>query len=118
MMQYESQGLGAQCPAGLSLEPVTTKWCLLSSWMMPEHCNPRSPPVLRVALPCWAKGLHHHLDMQSIAHLSLASGGNDNSSGGALPLSLLAPSLMVLPPEHSKPITAECCTACLFATPA
>lgn len=54
---------------------------------------------------------------QSIAHMSLASGGNDNSSGAALPRVLVASGAS---PPQSIPIPSQqnVALACLFAIPA
>ena len=67
MIQYESQGPGAHCPTGLSLEPVTT----IGSIFTREVSESLESISAELTLPCWVEGIHHHLDMQSIAHLNL-----------------------------------------------
>ena len=67
---------------------------------------------VEATLPCRAEGPRHHLDMPIHGPPKPStSGGNENSSGGPLPLSLLAPATEGVA-THSipKPITAECCT--------
>lgn len=94
MIQYESQGPGAHCPAGCSLEPVTTNsftLCQCFERFVSETISIES------MLPCCAEGISLHHEMQSIARMSLHQEETRTPQGVHCPEACLHQS-MVLPP--------------------
>lgn len=110
MIQYESQGPGARCPAGRSLEPVT-----INSFT-PCQCFERfvSETIsIESMLPCCAEGISLHHEMQSIARMSLHQEETRTPQGVHCPEACLHQS-MVLPPwapqaHHSRMLHLLAC---------
>jgi hypothetical protein len=94
VIQYESQGPGAHCPAGCSLEPATTNsftLCQCFERFVSETISIES------MLPCCVEGISLDDEIQSIARMNLHQEETRTPQGVRCPEACLHQS-MVLPP--------------------